>query len=111
MDINLLDEKVSFENPAFADDGSGGQTETFVQWLADCWARVQKKSGYINFNEGHESSVSRYDVYVRYRHLIEMNLKEKYTRIIYCNKRFSIDSSELIDEKKKYYHFTVTAIN
>src|SRR5215204_1902369 len=110
MDISQLDEKISFENPVFSNDAYGGQSESFVEWLSDCWASVERRSGFKNFSEGFESTVTRYDVYVRYRSLIETNLKEKYTRIVYGNRRFSIDSSELIDEKKKYYHFTVTAV-
>lgn len=112
MDISSLDEKVSFENPVFTDDLAGGQDDaTYTPWLSDVWARVERKSGFKNFSEGFESTVTRYDVWVRYRAIIETNLNEKTTRIIYGNKRFSIDSSELLDEKKQYYHFNVTAVN
>jgi head-tail adaptor len=112
MDIGSLDEKIHFENNETTDESAGGEDETSVRWLSNVWARVERKSGFRNVAEGFDASVTRCDMWVRWNSTIAANIDEKYTRIIYDGKRFSLDSEpELIDEKKRFYHFSVTAVS
>jgi head-tail adaptor len=116
MDIGSLDEKITFTNNDVSDESAGGENETIgtaaTAWQTSVWARVERKSGFRNFSEGYDASVTRYDMWVRWNSTIAANIDVRYTRIIYDGKRFSLDSEpELIDEKKRFYHFSVTAVS
>lgn len=105
--IGMMDRRVKFESPTKAADGSGGQIETYEQWL-ETWAFVKPINGFRNFSEGYSAAATRYDIWVWWRQDLSSNIMKE-SKIIYENRPCTIDSMlPEVNGKLKYFHFTVT---
>lgn len=91
-----LRERVTIERLDIADDGAGGQIETWVR-RADVWAEVKPVKGREIVSGERIVGAETYLITIRYRSDIALS-----DRIVWRGKTLDIDSVQNRDMRRKY---------
>lgn len=99
---------VKFEQVNKASDGTGGQDEQYVDWFTGR-AYLKRRRSFSAFDQGYDQKVKQYQMWMYWRNEIEIDM-QKDVRVVYEARMFSIDTFNLVDEKRSIYEFELTEI-
>lgn len=107
FDIGKLREVIKFEKNSPTETASGGETDSFAEFLTTR-GMLRKKRGNRGLEAGAVLMSSDYELVVRFQKDIADNLAGDSIRIVAQNMFFTIDSVDIIDQKFRYYVFQLS---
>lgn len=106
--IGQMRDVIKFESVSKNSDGTGGQEEGYSEWFTTR-GYLLKKSSTRAFQSGYDASIKVYDLWVPWRNEFEQGVS-KDVRVIFEARSFSIDTFEMVGERRRLYHLELTEV-
>ncbi len=107
FDIGKLREVIKFEKNIPGETESGGETDSFAEFLTTR-GMLRKKRGNRGLEAGAVLLTSDYELVVRYQKDIADNLAGDSIRIVAQNRFFTIDSYDIYEQRFNFYVFQLS---
>lgn len=99
---------IKFELVVKSSDDTGGQNEEYGEWFTTR-GYLEKKRSFRDFQTGYDQSIKTYDLWVPWRNEFEQGVS-KDVRVIFESRSFSIDTFEMVNEKRRLFHLELTEV-
>lgn len=99
---------IKFELVSKSTDGTGGQNEGYAEWFTTR-GYLKKKKSLRDFQTGYDYSIKTYDLWVPWRNEFEQGVS-KDVRVVFESRSFSVDTFEMVDERRRLFHLELTEV-
>jgi head-tail adaptor len=99
---------ISLEQVDKPADGTGGREEDYYPWFTTK-GKLKIKRSYGKFETGYDESVKEYDLWIPWRHELEVNMS-KDVRIFFEARSFKVEAFDMVNDERSIFHIELTEL-